>query len=840
MALEYSSSRLLRFAVLTCLGLCFSLPTNALAQKQTSSLDSPSTLASQYETKIRPLLEDHCFACHADGADEGNLSFDRFADTQELVSDRELWWKILKNVRAGVMPPSSEAKPETHEIESLVSWIKTEAFNVDPTHPDPGRVTVRRLNRTEYRNTVRELLGIEFNAEILFPPDETGFGFDNVGDALSLSPMMLEKYLQAAEAIVEQAVPTERWVIPTQQFSGKDFRSKKGKARGDALPNEAARVRKRVRVKQAGNYELQFVCERGGSFNFNNSRYRIEIFDDDELLHSEEYGWGNNVALTFNFNRTWATGDHVLAFELTPLPEQPDSEQEGTYDATGTFVRFEIHEATVKGPLGREHWIHPDGYDRFFTRDEPPHEATEKREYARQLLSRFAERAFRRPPLPHVVDRLIELAESNYDEQDSTFERGISRAMTAVLASPRFLFRFEESLESDESKFPFVDEYALASRLSYFLWNTQPDEELFELAGEGQLRSQLDSQITRLLQDPRSNSFIRSFVSQWLRTREAENVSIDALSVYGVRDEWQRLRELRRRKYLPPDDPLYFSEEEFEKHEDRYRELGRIRSAMDVDVRIAMREETELLFEHIVQEDRSLLEMLDNEYTFLNEPLAELYGIDGIDGDEMRKIMLPVGSHRGGILTQASVLAVTSNPTRTSPVKRGLYVLDNVLGTPSPPAPPNVPELEEAAERFEGREPTLREILSAHREDALCSSCHSRMDPLGLALENFNALGQWRRTEKSQPIETAGELITGEAFEDIEGLKKILAKNRGDDFFRCVTQKMMIYALGRGLEYYDEYTIDEIAKAVAQSGGKPSVLIREIIHSSPFQRTRRL
>jgi hypothetical protein len=448
------------------------------------------------------------------------------------------------------------------------------------------------------------------------------------------------------------------------------------------------------------------------------------------------------------------------------------------------------------------------------------------------------------------MDRLLAIVDQELTEhKNAVFEQGIATAMTSILASPRFLFRTEELATgpSPEDPYPLIDEYALASRLSYFLWSSMPDDQLLRLAENNELRKQLTAQVKRMLADPKSQEFIRSFVGQWLRTQDVEQVSINSLEVYGVAREWDELRDkLRARESTAQSERENNSSENGDSDEQadwnqiraRLRELGALRDVLNRDVKLAMRQETEMLVETIVRENRDLIEIVNPGYSFLNERLAKLYGIEGVKGDEMRRVELPRDSQRGGILTQGTLLTVTSNPTRTSPVKRGLYVLENILATPTLPAPPNVPELEASQDRFGGRTPTLKELLAVHRESPLCASCHSRMDPLGLALENFNAVGAWRNDELGTSIEPAGRLVTGESFANIQELRELIAGPRKYDFYRCLSQKLLTYALGRGLEYYDEHTIDQlVAKLEAEQGTFQSLLLG-IVESVPFQRQR--
>jgi Protein of unknown function (DUF1588)/Protein of unknown function (DUF1585)/Protein of unknown function (DUF1592) len=366
------------------------------------------------------------------------------------------------------------------------------------------------------------------------------------------------------------------------------------------------------------------------------------------------------------------------------------------------------------------------------------------------------------------------------------------------------------------------------------------------LAGEHKLRANLSAQVERMLADPRSSEFIRHFVGQWLQARDVDTVLINAPAVLS-KDEppdpeadrrRARFRELNRK---PPEDLTDKEKAELKEARANFqRFFRRFRNAeLSRELRLAMRRETEMLFEHILRKDRSLLELLDSDYTFLNEKLASHYGIEGVKGDEMRLVPLPKGSPRGGVLTQGTVLTVTSNPDRTSPVKRGLYILDNFLGTPPPPPPPDIPPLEEAAKKLTGRTPTLREALALHRKMPSCTSCHNRMDPLGLALENFNALGKWRDKERGQPIDAAGTLVTGETFTGVRELKRILVNQYHRDFYRCLSEKMLTYALGRGLDYHDVETVDRLVRQIEKQDGRPSALLTGIVQSAAFQRRQR-
>jgi hypothetical protein len=806
---------------------------------------SETERAESFHKMAEPVLTDYCVGCHNSELKKGNVVFDR-DDTKQLLSDKKLWFKALKMLRAGLMPPKGRSRPSADEISQVEKWIKYSALGIDPRHPDPGHVTLRRLNRTEYRNTIRDLLGVDFNAVGEFPPDDTGHGFDNIGDVLTLSPLLLEKYVAAAKSIVAQAVPAQPLVpaerrIPGQRFLLANAGSAKSPAFSDGPLNlsyyKAATATYEFKADYPGRYQLilQLTANErfvDGQFDYN--KCRLAFRSDGKRLLSQEFSRQGGKAYRFEFDQDWTAGKHELALEVTPLT--PKERQVRS-------LALRIAAVTVRGPMSNEHYVRPASYERFF-RQGPPTDPKERHAYAAKLLREFATRAYRRPVDGETVDRLVRLAERTAAANpDQTFEACLAKAMTVVLASPHFLFREEETVPDSTDLYPYIDEYSLASRLSYFLWSSMPDEELFRLARENKLRANLPAQVTRMLADRRSGEFVRNFVGQWLQTRSMDSININAFAVLSKErapdPEAQKRRQRFRQLARKPAESLTTAEKK-ELEAARAAFFGGFRRfrqfQLTGDIRRAMRQETEMSFDYVLRRDRSLLELLDGDYTFLNERLARFYGIQGVTGPQMRKVTFPADSPRGGILTQGTFLIVTSNPDRTSPVKRGLYILDNIIGMPPPPPPANIPPLEDSAAAVKGKPPTLRETLKIHRSAPLCSSCHNRMDPLGLAFEHFNALGRWRDKELNQPIESAGQLLTGETFKDVRGLKQVLATSRRMDFYRCLTEKMLIYALGRGLEYPDIETVDTIVAKLEATTGRPSVLIRGIIDSPAFQR----
>ena len=817
------------------------LPIFVLVVSCASSRGEDSSAAAHFRKEIEPLLSNYCFDCHADGEKKGSVVFDEFKSDDVMLGSHSLWLGVLKNMRAGLMPPKKKSQPTAEEREKIEKWIKYEAFGIDPNAPDPGRVTVRRLNRIEYRNTIRDLTGCDFHSEVEFPPDDTGYGFDNIGDVLTISPILLEKYFTAAKTIVSEVVPTVSRVVPEMKIAGDRFhRENAGDEDGGRREPirslsyyEVGNVGTSQDVAHDGSYRVALELAVRGNFDFDPGTCRVVFKIDDREVMQREFGWHDFKTFRFDFDEQWKAGAHRFALTLEPLTP---------VEKKINSLSIQILSLTLRGPMDETLWTRPPHYDRFFTRDDPKTPEL-RRADASEALRKFATRAFRRRVDDSTVERLTALAESVYTQPGKSFETGVAHALVAVLASPRFLFRLEESAPGSESQpVAEVDEYSLASRLSYFLWSTMPDDELIRLAAAGELRKNLAVQVRRMTADPRANAMVRNFTGQWLQARDVDGISINSRVILARDKGEERENEERRRRIqelmaIPVEKRAPEEKEEMRLMFEQFRKRPQPLE-LDRELREAMQRETELFFTHIFREDRSVTELIDSDYTFLNEKLASLYGIPGVNGPEMRRVTLPPDSPRGGVLTQGSVLVVTSNPDRTSPVKRGLFVLDNFLGTPAPPPPANVPALEAAEKDFHGRQPTLRETLALHREKPLCAGCHDRMDPIGLAFENFNAMGMFRETERKQPIDTAGQLITGETFHGVRELKQILVKNHRLDFYRCLTEKMLTFAIGRGPEYYDVETIDRIVSRLEAEGGKFSALLNGIIESAPFQKQR--
>ncbi len=745
-----------------------------------------------YEKSIAPLLSRYCYGCHGNGKQKGDVSLDSWKDPSARDSDKKLWERVLQVVQTHEMPPESKPQPTNREREQLTQWIERTVFDCDCDRPDPGRVTLRRLNRSEYNNTIRDLLGVDFKPAEDFPVDDSGYGFDNIGDALSMPPVLVENYLSAAQSALELALGSgdaqrskvQRYPVDLLEVGYN------AKQRGDgwvALNSiEEDDVAVKFKATAPGEYAWRVhAYARQDSSN----AIALTLMLGNRPMQTVEVETNAVTARTYETRAPLEPGTHRLRAvvrrikagltDAESLKWKIGKEQKGA-----AFVEW----LEVEGPLGAPTPSAPKTRQRIFVKT-----PTNGKDVlaAQEILQRFARRAYRRPPTARELERLLALTEAAWKRGDD-FERGVTVALQAVLVSPHFLFRGELQPEPDNPKAVHpVNEYALASRLSYFLWGSMPDERLFTLAERGALRRSLASEVKRMLQDPKSNALVENFAGQWLQIRNLEAAAPD-------RDTFKQF---------------------------------------DDGLRSAMRRETELLFETILREDQSVLEFLSANYTFVNERLAQHYGLklppETVDHGAFHRVSLR-GTHRRGVLTHGSVLTLTSNPTRTSPVKRGKWVLENLLNSPPPPPPPNVPELKEGKE-LKG---TLRDRMVQHRADPLCASCHARMDPIGFSLEHFDGIGGWRDQDAGSPIDASGSLVTGEAFDGADGLTDLLLKSRKEQFVRCLTDHMLTYALGRGLEYFDKCALDQITRRTARKDFRFSALILEIVKSTPFQKQR--
>ena len=717
---------------------------------------------------VQPLLKKYCAECHFGAEVKGGIAFDTFKDERTAVDRRQDWEKIARQLETEMMPPVGKPEPSDAERKLLVEWIESRVLKIDCSKIDPGRVTVRRLNRNEYNNTIRDLLGVDLRPADEFPSDDVGYGFDHIGDVLSLPPVLFERYLGAAEKVADAAILTpDPDRAPVKVGPGKTLASV-----GDAdfeleFPRTADyKLRVKCHADQAGPELAKMLLKLDGT--------EIKTIEVAAVSSQPE---------TYEVLINVPAGKHKFSARFLNdyyQPNAPDPKDRGDRNLI-------VHQLEVQGPLGALPDPLPVSHTRMITCR--PADGADPAACARTILRPFVTRAFRRPATDAEVDRLVKLAVSATTEGDS-FERGIQLAVTAVLVSPQFLFRIEIDHEPNNPQaIHLISDYELATRLSYFLWSSMPDDELFRLAHEGALRKSgnLAVQVKRMLKDPKASALTENFAMQWLQLRNLKLISPDL-------------------KQFPDfGDPL--------------------RSAMET--------ETRMFFETIVREDRSLFDLLDADFTFVNERLAKHYGLTGVQGEAFQRVHWAT-AERGGLLGQASILTVTSNPTRTSPVKRGKWILETLFNAPPPPPPPNVPELKEAEGKLEG---TLRQRMEQHRTNPACASCHTQMDTLGFGLENYDPIGQWRTKDGGADVDPAGELPGGVAFKSPAELKAIL-KTRDAEFRRCLAEKLLVYSLGRGLEYYDKCTVDVIVRNLAANHDRFSVLVLEIVNSDPFQKRR--
>ena len=749
-------------------------------------LDRAVTEAS-YQKQILPMMKQYCWDCHGDDAHKGEINFDSQTNVVALLADRHTWEQVMQVVKDGDMPPKKKkSQPTDQERTQLVSWLDKTLYPIDPKNPDPGRVTLRRLNRAEYNNTVRDLLGVDFHPADDFPSDDVGYGFDNIGDVLSLPPMLLEKYVRAAEQIMDEAIVTGPRQPKIKRYSPAQILGHGG---GGALATLASNGEMGFDFEASQNGDYIFRArsyqDRAGDeaakMAFRIDQKEVKVFD----VEASNQGKARDYEQRLHLDR----GKHhfAMAFLNDYYSEKTvmEKDEKGKSRPKKRIADRNLHVlyAEVDGVYTSEPPPLTEAHKRIFFKKPSP---TNERAVAGEIIGRFASKAFRRPVQKEEVERLVGLY-GRTRSGGASFEEAIKQALTATIVSPNFLFREEIQPDpNDPQAVHPIGEYALASRLSYFLWSSMPDDELLELARKKHLRRDINQQIQRMLQDPKARALVDNFAGQWL--------------------------QLRLLTVVNPD---------HEKFKD-----------FDEDLRNSMRRETEMLFEYVFRNDRPVTELLTADYTFVNTRLAKHYGMADVVGDDFIKVTL-VGTPRRGLLTQGSFLTLTSNPTRTSPVKRGKWVLDNLLGTPPPPPPPGVPELEK--HELKG---SLRQRMEQHRENAMCASCHARMDPIGFAFEHFDGIGKFRDTDDGAAIEPAGKLSSGETFNDHQSMIDVLVKDRRADFLRCLTEKMLTYSLGRGLEYYDRPAVERIIQQTEKDGLKFSALIRNVVASVPFELRR--
>jgi mono/diheme cytochrome c family protein len=735
----------------------------------------PAADLPTFEKTVAPVLTKSCSPCHNDNLASGGMNISQFTQAASLTKSRDGWDIILRKIRAGEMPPKGMPRPA--QMDSVIQYLQDEFEKADRSlKPDPGRVTARRLNRAEYSNTIRDLLGVEFHAEQNFPTDDLGNGFDNIGDVLTISPVLMDRYLAAAGRIASRAVGADPLPKPLEaQYANKDKKIR----RVDFSTIEA-----KGRIEFDGEYTVRFGLQ--GERAPDGKPVTLAFWMDGKLLHSMQVETKPSKLVYFDpyseeqMRLFLPEGDHVFRAAFLGDPFVKGLSAKDAYDRKKN--KF-VDSITFVGPYAPK--TPPASRAKVFICDPNSGGAP----CVEKIVSNLANHAWRRPVTKAETASLLKFVAMAKSNGQST-EQGIQLALQAMLVSPHFLFRIEHDTNPlDPAKVHPISDLELASRLSYFLWSSMPDDELLGIAEAGKLRAPgtLDAQVKRMLADSKSSALADNFAGQWL--------------------------ELRNLDVVKPD-PQKFPD-------------------WSPELRDAMKQETRLFFDDMLRENRPLSEFLDAHFTFLNERLAKHYGIEGVQGPEFRRVELD-NPQRGGILSQASVLTVSSYPTRTSIVIRGKYILDNILGSPMPPPPVVPPPLDEAAV---GASASLRQQMEVHRADATCASCHNKMDPLGFGLENYDGIGKWRTMDGKFPVDSSGTLPNGKSF-TTPGEMRIVLKSQLPQFSRCIVEKMLTYSLGRGLGSYDRRTVDEIDRKLAASGYGFQSLIYEVVHSLPFQSRR--
>ena len=774
----------------------------------------PASVAAAEVPDPQALLQQYCVTCHNERLRTAGLELDAL-DVSHIGADAAIWEKVVRKVRSGAMPPIGRRRPDPPVMEAFAGWLETELDREAREHPSPGRPADHRLNRFEYGNAIRDLLALEIDPATLLPPDESDQGFDNIAEVLSMSPTLLGRYLIAAQKISRLAVGDTTIGPSIETFDvSRGFRQ--DDRMSEALP-----------IGTRGGMVVQHYFPLDGDYivkvrlgrNYTNSQIRairtreeIDVLLDGVRITRFEIGGectdsgdprctGSGIYRTSPYQLTAdealevrfpvSAGLHSLgvAFvkksvltEGPPPTLLPPRHTSSTYEAP----RMDVDTVRLEGPFNPTGAGDTPSRNRIFVCRPAADDSASEASCATEILTGLARRAYRRPVSEGDVAALLTFFESG--RRAGGFDRGIQEALTRLLVSPQFLFRFERDPANVASGEVYrVSDIELASRLSFFLWSSIPDDELLDLAEEGRLSEPevLSAQVGRMLVDPRASALPKNFGGQWLFIRNLAAVDPDASA---------------------------FPE-------------------FDDNLRAAFRRETELFLEHQMREDRPLVELLTADYTFANERLARFYGIRNVYGSHFRPVEL-TGTQRAGLLGQGSILTVTSYATRTSPVVRGKYLLDNILGAPPPPPPPDVPALEETGAA--GTDASMRELMEQHRRNPACAACHTRMDPLGFALENFDGIGQWRTRDGSAEIDASGILPDGTPFAGLDGFRSALLARRGD-FVRTFTEKLLTYGLGRSIQGPDLAIVRGILREASSTEYRWSALIRGIVQSQPFQ-----
>lgn len=758
--------------------------------------------AAQFHVDILPILNQYCLDCHTSDAPSGNVALDRFDSPQAMFSQVRTWLKMAQTQNDQFMPPKDEDQPTEAERKVLVTWAESLGKHLDEKpSTDPGQVVFRRLNRLQYNNTMRDLLGVDYDVAtaVGLPEDPVAFGFNNIGTVLEIPPLQLEKYLAAADEMLSRAVDTKPASF-SFDMTKVDFdlegKMPEGKGKDGPIPPATEVVNGYRLFRLNSTHHFPLTLEKAGT-------YRLTLATWGHK-GPQWIKWQPNLAIRIN-------GQVVKSISVLSVRESPGTEvltlrlPAGKVDLSIEFVNSEIgpgwaendhrfrhlgwKSLEVTGPVSPQGIVpSQEAHEKIFVAH--PSDTLGPKEAARQVLTQFVTRAFRRPAQPEEIDRLLTIFDMAQTE-GSTFEESVRYSLKAVLVSPQFLFRIEQTPTGSAPQ--RVTDYELASRLSHFLWNTMPDEELFRLAAENRLHEPdvLKQQATRLLADERSKVFVHDFAEQWLHLDELDHA-------------------------LP-------SEEFFPEFTARTRH--------------AMRTEVLMFMDHLVQENRSVIELLDSDYSFTNRELTPLYRYGGYQNEfQKAEINKQRNPERGGLLGMGGILAMTSHVSRNSPTRRGKWVLDVIVGDPPAPPPPDVEQIDEGSDKNQAK--SFRELLSLHAdESSSCAGCHRKMDPLGFALDEFNPIGRFERERQGQKVNASGVLPGGRELNGVVQLKEILLEQKSH-FVRNLTEQMMTYALGRELTYEDRPAVAAIADRLEKNDYKMQELIYGIVESYPFQYQR--
>ena len=756
---------------------------SAITKKKTANEKAADSEArpDDFRVHLVPLLRKYCYECHGEKKQESDIALHTMTSEAAALTKRSVWEAVLTMIEGRAMPPANHPQPTAAERQQMVRWLESTLFDLDcEQQHDPGRVTIRRLNRIEYNNTIRDLLGVDFRPADDFPSDDVGYGFDNIGDVLSVSPLLVEKYLTSAERIAAAAVSANVVAKPVvERRQGKDL-----KAGGQATLTFFGHYN----LMEAGSLTASFapsvkgaylVKVRAAASRAGDELAQMQVTVGREPPAKIEIDAMPDKPKDYTVRVRLEPGDHEVKIEFTNHFVEAEAK-----DGRKRERRLFVSRVELEGPLSAPPKNNAVGGGLVIVE---PGSGKTVRDAARETLAPLVRRAFRRAVGDEDLEKYLKLVEIARGRDDS-YERAIEVALTALLVSPEFLFRYEGDRDPNNpaTKHEITD-FELATRLSYFIWSSMPDDELLEVAERGELRQPnvLAAQTRRLLADKKSLALAENFASQWLNLRGLEEVTPDSNRFAGFNPA----------------------------------------------VKQDLRKETELLFDTVLREQRSIFDFLTADFTFLNERLAKFYGMEGIKGGQFRRVSLE-GTPRLGVLTHGSVLTLTSNPTRTSPVKRGKWIMENILGTPPPDPPANVPELVEAPQ--DQPDSSLRKQMEIHRANPQCAVCHVTMDQLGFGFENFDAVGRWRDQDGKQAIDASGELPDGSKFSGPRELVTILTRKKAE-FSRTLTERMLTYSLGRGLEFTDRCAVDAIVKEMERHEYQLQALVLAIVQSDPFR-----